>query len=103
MSSEYASMDLWSLVHPFFFVYVCLNVVTYAVMLWDKIQSRRNGAERVSEVMIFFMATMFGGVGVFLGMLTLRHKIRKWYFLIGMPMLSLENLALFYVVDQWLR
>ena len=44
------------------------------------------------------MAVMFGSIGVYLGMLAFRHKTRKWYFLIGIPMLFLENLALLYLI-----
>ncbi len=74
--------------------FLIMNGLAFLSMLWDKTQSRKNGAERISEGMLFFMATMFGSVGVYLGMFVFRHKTRKWYFLIGIPMLILENIAL---------
>ncbi len=74
--------------------FLVVNVTAFLVMLWDKMQSRKSGAERISEGLLFFMATMFGSVGVYLGMFVFRHKTRKWYFLIGIPMLILENIAL---------
>ncbi len=79
---------------PIFLVFFIVNVVAFIVMLWDKSQSRRSGAERVSEGMLFFLAIMMGGFGVFLGMFLFHHKTRKWYFLIGIPVLIIENLAL---------
>lgn len=81
----------------FFFV---VNFVAFWMMLWDKTQSRRNGAERISEGLLFFMATMFGSVGVYVGMFISHHKTHKWYFLLGIPMLILENLALLYCASQ---
>lgn len=74
----------------FFFT---LNAGTFLIMLWDKAQSRKSGAERVSEGLLFFLATAFGSVGVLLGMLAFHHKTRKWYFLIGIPLLIVQNLV----------
>lgn len=73
--------------------FVLMNVAAFLIMLWDKRQSRRPGAERLSEGLLFFMAASFGSVGVLLGMIVSRHKTRKWYFLIGIPLLIMENLA----------
>ena len=79
-----------------------VNTMAFLLILWDKTQSRKNGAERISEGMLFFMATLFGSVGVYLGMLVFRHKTRKWYFVIGIPMLILENLAFLSLVSQYI-
>lgn len=78
--------------------FLAVNLVAFFIMLWDKARSRKQGRERISEGLLFFMATVFGSVGVYLGMFALRHKTRKWYFLIGIPLLMLENLALLYLV-----
>lgn len=73
--------------------FALMNVAAFLVMLWDKRQSRRSGAERLSEGLLFFIAASFGSVGVLLGMIVSRHKTRKWYFLLGIPLLIVENLA----------
>jgi uncharacterized membrane protein YsdA (DUF1294 family) len=86
-------------ISPVILVAVIVNVVAFLFMLWDKVQSRKSGAERISEGLLFFLATVFGSVGVFLGMFAVRHKTRKWYFLIGIPMLMLENAASLYVIS----
>ncbi len=86
-------------ISPVIFVAVTVNVIAFLCMLWDKAQSRKSGAERISEGLLFFLATVFGSVGVFLGMFAVRHKTRKWYFLIGIPMLMLENAASLYVIS----
>ena len=78
--------------------FIAINLVAFASMLWDKSRSKRAGAERISEGLLFFMAAMFGSVGVYAGMFAFRHKTRKWYFVIGIPALILEQAALLYLV-----
>ncbi len=78
--------------------FLAINLLAFLIMLLDKNKSKKNGAERISEGMLFFLATLFGSVGVLAGMFTFRHKTQKWYFLIGIPMLILENVALLYLI-----
>lgn len=79
-----------------------MNLVAFLVMAWDKRQSRRTGAERISEGLLFFMATAFGALGVFFGMFAFRHKTRTWYFLLGIPLALAGNLALLAALSDWL-
>lgn len=79
-------------------LYAMINVTAFLIMAWDKRQSRESGADRISEGMLFFMATAFGALGVFLGMFAFRHKTRVWYFLIGIPFALVSNLALLSVI-----
>lgn len=78
--------------------FLVVNLVAFFVMFLDKIKSKRAGAERISEGMMFFMATVFGSVGVYAGMFAFRHKTRKWHFLVGIPLLMIQNSALLYLV-----
>lgn len=79
-------------------IFAALNIVAFLVMGNDKRKAAHGfGADRTPEGFIFFMATMFGSIGVYLGMLAFRHKTRTWYFQIGMPLLILQNLATLYV------
>jgi uncharacterized membrane protein YsdA (DUF1294 family) len=71
-------------------------------MLVDKIKSAKPGSSRISEGMLFFLATALGSFGVYVGMFAFRHKTRKWYFLIGIPILMLENVALVYFLYLFL-
>jgi uncharacterized membrane protein YsdA (DUF1294 family) len=67
--------------------------------MWlDKIKSGIDGAMRISEGKLFFMATAFGSLGVYAGMFAFRHKTQKWYFLVGMPLLILQNIAFAFLV-----
>ncbi len=75
-----------------------INLIAFIIMLLDKIKSAKPGAERISEGMLFFMATVFASFGVYAGMFAFRHKTQKWYFLIGIPLLMAENLATAYLI-----
>ncbi|MEI7621648.1 MAG: DUF1294 domain-containing protein [Candidatus Moraniibacteriota bacterium] len=78
--------------------FLLINLLAFVLMLLDKNKSKRGGAERISEGMLFFLATIFGSVGVLAGMFAFRHKTQKWYFLIGIPLLIAQNVATLYVV-----
>ncbi|MDD5083428.1 MAG: DUF1294 domain-containing protein [Candidatus Moranbacteria bacterium] len=78
-------------------IFLLINTVAFFIMLSDKIRSRKIGAERISEGLLFFMAAALGSVGVWAGMFAFRHKTRKWYFLLGIPLLILQNIALLYL------
>lgn len=80
-------------------ILVAINIVAFFVMGRDKRKAIRGyNAERAPEGFMFFLATMFGSIGVYLGMLAFRHKTRKWYFQLGIPLLIIQNLATVYVV-----
>lgn len=79
-------------------IFAVINIVAFFIMLWDKSSSRKQNAQRISEGMLFFSATVFGSVGVLAGMLVFRHKTRKWYFMFGIPFLILQNIALLFVL-----
>ncbi|OGH89141.1 MAG: hypothetical protein A2537_02170, partial [Candidatus Magasanikbacteria bacterium RIFOXYD2_FULL_36_9] len=74
--------------------YFAINFIAFIIMLVDKIKSTQRGAERISEGTLFFMAAAFGAIGVYLGMFTFRHKTQKFYFLIGIPLIIIQNAAL---------
>ena len=77
-------------------VLALINITAFIVMMIDKGRSRQPGLRRVSEGQIFFMASLFGGLGVYAGMMAFRHKTKKWYFVLRVPLLILENAALAY-------
>lgn len=81
-----------------FLLWLLINISAFFIMLSDKFRSQQTGASRISEGLLFFMAAAFGSLGVYVGMFMLRHKTRKWYFLIGMPLLILENIATMYLI-----
>lgn len=78
--------------------YFAINFIAFFIMLIDKIKSTHRGAERISEGTLFFMAAAFGAIGVYLGMFAFRHKTQKWYFLIGIPLIILQNASLVWTI-----
>jgi uncharacterized membrane protein YsdA (DUF1294 family) len=83
--------------------FVLVNLVALLVMFMDKCRSRKIGAERISEGLLFFMAIAFGSIGVCLGMFFFRHKTKKWYFIIGVPLMILQNSATVYLAYSIVR
>ena len=90
---------------PLFYIlilFALINLIAFLIMLGDKIKSSNPGIERISEGKMFFLAAAFGSLGVYAGMFAFRHKTRKWYFLIGIPLLIVENLATLYLIYLFL-
>jgi len=78
----------------------CINLLTFALTAYDKRKAiHGHSHNRTPEGLIFFWAAMFGAVGVYLAMLAFRHKTRKWYFQIGIPLLIVQNLATIYLLS----
>lgn len=78
-----------------------INVIAFFTIFYDKRISRNNETmSRIPEGVIFFLASIFGGVGVYFGMLLFRHKTKKWYFQIGIPLLIIQNFSLIYLLKE---
>ena len=87
-------MNIVYIIAPF----IIINTIAFVIMWVDKIKSAKPGASRISEGMLFFLATIFASFGVYAGMFAFRHKTQKWYFLLGIPLLMIENLATAYQI-----
>lgn len=70
-----------------------VNLVTFTVYGVDKSKARR-GAWRVPEKTLFLLPLLGGSVGALLGMLVFRHKTKHWYFVWGIPLILLAQIAL---------
>lgn len=73
--------------------YLIINLFALAAMYWDK-QKAIDQLRRIPEGKLLFWAMAFGALGVGLGMLCFRHKIRTWYFYLGIPLALIENIIL---------
>jgi uncharacterized membrane protein YsdA (DUF1294 family) len=83
----------------FFVILLAINIFSFCIMAWDKNKAiNKNNTERSPEVFVFFLAIIFGSLGVYLGMFVFCHKIRKWYFQIGIPLLIIQNLTTIYII-----
>jgi uncharacterized membrane protein YsdA (DUF1294 family) len=80
-------------------IVVVINIFAFFVVAKDKRKSTAlHNPDRVPEAILFFLATIGGSIGVYTAMLLLRHKTRKWYFQIGIPVLILQNTVTLHVI-----
>ncbi len=84
-------------------IFALINLPALFFMGRDKQLSRRGGdTDRTPEGLMFFLAAAGGSLGVYAGMHLFRHKTRKWYFQLGIPLLILQNAAIVWVLWQFL-
>jgi uncharacterized membrane protein YsdA (DUF1294 family) len=80
-------------------VFILINLTAFFVVAHDKRKAvTRNRDDRTPEGLLFFLAAAFGSFGVYAAMVLFRHKTKKWYFTLGVPLLMLENMATVYAV-----
>jgi uncharacterized membrane protein YsdA (DUF1294 family) len=48
---------------------------------------------RISERMLFLVSILGGSIGTWAGMYVFRHKTRHWYFVIGIPLILILQIA----------
>ena len=70
-----------------------VNLVTFTVYGVDKAKARR-GAWRVPEKTLFLLPLLGGSIGALLGMRVFHHKTKHWYFVWGIPLILLAQIAL---------
>ncbi|MES2749493.1 MAG: DUF1294 domain-containing protein [Patescibacteria group bacterium] len=79
-----------------------INIFAFLVMANDKRKSIAGGnIERTPEGVLFFLAAAGGSLGIYLAMILLRHKTRKWYFQVGIPLIIMQNVATLYLLLQY--
>lgn len=78
--------------------FLIINLVGIWMMGQDKFSARTNTLEsnRTPEGQLFFLAIVGGSLGVYLGMFLFRHKTKKAYFTIGLPILVIQQCLLLY-------
>ena len=70
-----------------------INLVTFAIYGVDKAKAKR-GAWRVPEKTLFLLPLLGGSLGALLGMRVFHHKTKHWYFVRGIPLILLAQIAL---------
>ena len=86
-----------------FYIYlVVINIIAVIVTVHDK-SAAQKGAWRVKERTLMLISALGGAPAMFLTMLTIHHKTRKPLFMIGIPVIFVLELILFFVVKHlWL-
>jgi uncharacterized membrane protein YsdA (DUF1294 family) len=83
------------------FIFSLINIFAFIYMGIDKARAISN-KRRIKEAHLLFLAICFCAFGVLLGMLVFRHKIRKFYFFIGVPIALIENLSVLFVINYYI-
>ena len=79
------------------FLYYILAINLYGIfaMYSDKKKSRK-GKWRTPENTLFAIASAFGALGIFIGMRLFRHKTKHNKFVIGIPVILVVQLFIFF-------
>ena len=68
-----------------FFIYlIIINILSFILMGWDKYCAIKN-KWRIPEKTLLGLSIIGGGIGIYLGMKTFRHKTQKPIFQILVP------------------
>ncbi|MBQ7720632.1 MAG: DUF1294 domain-containing protein [Clostridia bacterium] len=74
------------------------NIVSFVMFGIDKSRAKRR-AWRISEAALLISAAVGGSVGAIAGMIVFRHKTKHLKFLIGLPLILIIHLALWYLLS----
>ena len=75
---------------------IVVNIIGFLIMLIDKKKAEK-GKWRIQEKTIFIVTLLGGGIGTISGMYIFRHKTKKLYFTVGLPVITiLEILGIIY-------
>lgn len=88
-------MAWWQVLLIYFLI---INVAGFFLMGIDKLRAKKQ-VWRVPEKTLFLIAVLGGSVGTNVGMYVFRHKTKHWYFVIGMPLILIAQVAL----GLWLK
>ncbi len=72
--------------------FAAANLIAFSLMGIDKKRARMR-AFRIPEVTLFSSAIVGGSIGAIIGMYFFRHKTRHWYFVYGMPLILILQIA----------
>ena len=72
---------------------IIINIAGFASMGIDKKKAERK-QWRTPEATLFLIAAIGGSIGSIIGMKYFRHKTKHWYFVIGMPLILIIQIAL---------
>ncbi|ADE35545.1 DUF1294 domain-containing protein [Methanohalophilus mahii] len=70
------------------------SLFSFVIMGIDKKKAVK-GAYRISEKFLFICAFAGGSVGILAGMYIFRHKIRRWKFKLGIPLILVLEMYLY--------
>ena len=80
--------------HKYLLIYLLIiNILTFIIFAVDKYKAVKN-RRRVRITVLLFLAFIGGTIGALCGIYFLRHKTKKNYFTLGVPMILLMHLII---------
>ena len=74
-----------------------INIISFLVMYYDKKRSIKH-KWRVPESRLFLYASIFGSLGIWIGMYIFRHKTKHVRFVLGVPIILVIQLIILYML-----
>ncbi len=92
----------WSWLFLWFFFMNILTFFVYGVDKWKaKRQASKPNTRRIPERNLLIAAAIGGSLGAYLGMHIWHHKTRHRIFQIGVPLLLILQILLFFILYVW--
>ncbi len=79
----------------FIAIFAIINIVAFVYVGLDKTKAVAN-YRRIPEAYLLFLAICFCALGIWLGMIVFKHKTRKLYFSLGIPLVLVQNIVFLY-------
>lgn len=76
---------------------IVTNILAFAFYAADKKKAEKS-KWRIKESALLAFALVGGGIGSLIGMKVLRHKTQKLKFTIGVPLLTIGSIGIFYLL-----
>ena len=78
-----------------------INLITLIIFGIDKFKAVKESGSRIPVSVLLLLSGVGGSIGGLLGMFIFRHKIRKPYFIAGVPMIIATQVAvLLYIINS---
>lgn len=79
----------------FYYYLILINVLGFSLMGIDKYKAKKH-LWRIPEKTLFLSALLGGGAGAIIGMYFFHHKTKHWYFVVGMPLILIAEVVLYF-------
>lgn len=81
----------------YFIVYLAaISVISIAVCIYDKFAAKHNPKHRTREATLLILSALGGSVAMLLCMLIIRHKTKHLKFMIGIPLIIVLQVCLYF-------
>lgn len=91
--------ELWKWILVYYIIFI--NIVCYIIFGIDK-RRAINKEYRIRESTFIILSFMGGSIGILIGMVMFKHKLRKKKFYIGIPLIYILNKIAEFFINNYL-